>query len=656
MPPALRRFFLLWCCLFGLSGPGMAAAAPSAVPSATAAAAPEAPVSGLIKLDNFGYRPRDPKCAILSVASEGPVELRRESDRSLALAVPAAAVEELGEDRAQPPLRSGGAWRVDFSGLTQTGRYYLALPGLVIRSYGFSISDSVYDSAALAVAKSYFYQRCGGAKDRRFGGDWSDPEPCHLEDHVCQPLCGAGKDYGAMDYGELDLAGGWHDAGDYEKKIGVSTDCGQNAYADGGQTLWYLLTAYETAPAFFRDHGLKLPESGNQAPDLLNQAKWELDWYLKMQRPDGHVLAKVVVKDLGGFASPPSKDRNPRWYGPPTHEAEAIFVAALAHAARVYAQVPQFRDYARTLRTKAQVTWSLWVLRAPDSESRLWAAAELFRLDPGIEGARQAVERWGAWDRGVVLRLDSVVNFGIYAYLDSPVADPGVAEAMRGDLGRLVDQIFAADDAYGSGMPSQYYSWNSNWHKADCGQLLLWADRLGATGSHGNEECRRHALGFLHYLHGLNPLNMTYLTHASALGAQHGSWRIYNMWFGNQRDPLSSASFIGKPSGEPDPLYPYFAGTDNFGVSDGGASDFGPPPGFVPPGPTYQYAQLRGRSVPPLGPQGKGLPLAEAYRDWNWVDPGGTRSQPWIVNEAGIYDQASYLALAASFVGGAEGP
>jgi hypothetical protein len=68
----------------------------------------------------------------------------------------------------------------------------------------------------------------------------------------------------------------------------------------------------------------------------------------------------------------------------------------------------------------------------------------------------------------------------------------------------------------------------------------------------------------------------------------------------------------------------------------------------VPPGPTSQYASHGGKSRPPLQPDGSAAPLAKAYRDWNYSDATGTACQPWIVNEAGIYDLAALACPAHS--------
>jgi hypothetical protein len=607
------------------------------------------PVGGAAKLDNFGYRPGDPKMAYFVADPGAVVEVRRSEDDSLALALGPASILDRGQEAPGPhPIHGDHVWRVDFSALSATGRYYLEAPSLAQRSYDFSVDAQVYAAALTAVAKTYFYQRCGGPKAAAHGGPWSDGA-CHLSDQALQPLCGSGADYGAMAYGPLDLSGGWHDAGDYEKKLGRSDDCGQNAYGDGGQSLWFLLNAYERAPWAFGDGSLDIPESGNGVPDLLDQARWELDWYLKMQRPDGHVLAKVVVLNLGGFSSPPSADTNPRFYGPPSREAEAIFTACVAQAARIFAAVPGQSAYAATLRAAALKTWQAWVLAAPPGDYKLWAAAEVYRLDPSRTEARDAVDGDRAWSGTVWVNPANVALFGIVTYLQSPGATPTAVAGMRRSLGQLVDYIFNEDDAYDSGMPWWLYSWNSNWFKADVAQDLLWAADLGATGAHSAQACREHALQMLHYLHGANPLNMCYLSHADALGAKHGAWRIFNVWFGYYDDATSRARYIGKPAALDDPLYPYVSGADNFGIRDDDSSLYGPPPGYVPPGPTYMYVSLGGKALPPLAPDGQGLPYAKAYRDWDYGGPGGLQTQPWIVNEPGIYDQAAYLGLAAWF-------
>ncbi|MCZ7669345.1 MAG: glycoside hydrolase family 9 protein [Chloroflexi bacterium] len=95
----------------------------------------------------------------------------------------------------------------------------------------------------------------------------------------------------------IDVSGGWYDAGDYGKYV----NAGATAVSD-------LLWAYELFPQQFPDGQMNIPESGNGVPDLLDEARWELDWILKMQEPES-----------GGFTTwcnPPRKPPAIRLWNP----------------------------------------------------------------------------------------------------------------------------------------------------------------------------------------------------------------------------------------------------------------------------------------------------------------------------------------------------
>jgi hypothetical protein len=617
-----------------------------AVSSACLAASP-LKINGLIKVDTIGYRPGDQKFAVITADPKGWVEVRKVPGGETVLKLPFSAITDMGQDETDPPLHGDHVWQVDFSVLTLDGHYQIAAPKIGGLSYDFVISHDAYNKAALLASKSFFYQRCGIAKSTPYAGLWVDDQPCHLSDKAVKPLCTKGGDYGEKDYGVLDLSGGWHDAGDFEKKIGHSSDCGVDSYGYSGESLWYLMTAYEWNPGLFKNGVTNIPESGNGVPDILNEAKWELDWYLKLQQPDGHVIAKVFTTMLWKMTSPPSSDQAPRFYGPPTREAEGVFVASLAHASRLFAAFPPTVSYAKRLKEAALKTWNLWVKQSPDSGPRLWAAGELFRLDPKIEGAREAVEK-----STFLKNFQPPVNDafkGVLAYLESGKGDSEVEAQIRTALGAQVDLVFQRNDSYRSGMDYSLYLWNSNWDKAEEALALLWGARLKACGFHSAEECRNHAEDFLHYFHGLNPLNMFYMTHADLAGGKHGVWQPSQVWFNDSRNPAKMRRFSGKPVSIIDPLWPYTQGEDNFSVSDDHESEVGPAPGYVPDGPTFQYFQLKGQAEPPNLTGGESAPVLKAYRDWNFIDNTGLKTQPWIVNECGIYDTASYLLLCAAF-------
>jgi hypothetical protein len=380
----------------------------------------------------------------------------------------------------------------------------------------------------------------------------------------------------------------------------------------------------------FGDGQSRVPESGNGIPDILDEAKWELDWYLKMQQPDGHVLAGVRVRDLSKFKTPPSRDDNPRLYSPPTEKAECIFVADTAHAARVFAGFASTKAYASRLAQAAARTWKRVQAMPKGDEYRFWAASEWLRLNPKDAGAREAVETFKKWP-SYWMNFFNVTDYAVYNYLQTEGADPSIAAGMRTDLGIRVDDAFKMDDSYHSGMRDWYWSNGSTHAKLAHGIALWWSARLGATTKRTAAEIRAQAENYLHYLHGANPMSMTYMTNTDAMGAKHCIWRPWSMWF-------QGSQYSGKPQGISDPLYPYVSA---FGSGDSLPSQFGPPPGYLVSGPNNAYS---GSSSPPLLPGGKKPPMAKVYRDY--FDGQG---KSWEMNEVGIYFTSAYLLLASLY-------
>jgi hypothetical protein len=567
-----------------------------------------------------------------------------------ALVLTTTSVTDKGTDASSPLMSGDHVWWVDFSALTAPGTYYLYSPSLNEQSYNFQISDSRYQAPVTAALKSLYYARCGAPKTAAYGGVWNDAA-CHTADAACTAFCSASNSYPALNanYGTLNLLGGWHDAGDFEKKIGPGTSCGVTETGDNGDTLWYLLTAYELNPGLFPPNQINLPESGDGLPDILNQALWELNWYLKMQMADGHVLEGVHVTNLSTLASPPSEDTTPRGYMPPCFESEAVFTASMAHAARIFGGLAGGASTAAAFRAAALETWNDWVVNSPNTdpnalsylpygELKVWAASEIFRLDPAQSAAQSIVDNYTNWSSFALNPAGPYADWALFNYLQTPGATASTVSAMQTALGNYVNTLFGENDLYNSGMASWMYAWGSNQIKACAGLELYLAGKLGFTGSYSAAQCVSHAEDFLHYFHGANPLNMVYMTNTDSMGAEHCVWHLFNTWFGQYATASSLTNYIGKPAAVVDPLYPYAAG-------DNQTSNYGPPPGYVPDGPTYQYFQLGGTDVPPDSAGPAEAPYTKAYRDYN------NGSQPWVVNEGGIYDTASYLALSSVFAG-----
>ena len=173
-------------------------------------------VTGIVRADHFGWRPGDTKVAVaLELGGEG-IELRRVGDNALVGSFTASSQttdEDSGDEVAL----------VDFSSVTDIGTYYLYHPGGDERSYNFQIANDIYGIVGEAAVKSFYFQRCNQSRGLPYAGDalgghpgaggqWVDAA-CHGGDGAAT----AGP--GSPDHGPLDLHGGWHDAGDYQKTL-----------------------------------------------------------------------------------------------------------------------------------------------------------------------------------------------------------------------------------------------------------------------------------------------------------------------------------------------------------------------------------------------------------------------------------------------------
>lgn len=275
----------------------------------------------------------------------------------------------------------------DFSAFATAGKYYLYVPNYG-RSYPFSIGANVYDSAYYHVVRGLYYQRCGMALNPPYADSRWAHGACHTSDAVLHSSCANTSLYNNETINAtIPMPGGWHDAGDYGKYIPSVTEL-----------LHILFTAYELYPQRFPDGFNNIPESGNGVPDILDEAKWEIDWLKEMQAPDGGVYFKVTTTNWP--SSMPQNDLATRWLAEKTTFTTAHFAALMAASARYFQ--PYFPIYADTCLVRAKRAWDFLVLHPNpvpatgfenqpgigggeygdplgDIDERAWAAAELYK-------------------------------------------------------------------------------------------------------------------------------------------------------------------------------------------------------------------------------------------------------------------------------------
>lgn len=149
-------------------------------------------------------------------------------------------------------------YRFNFSSFKRPGRYYLQAGGG--KSPEFEIGDDVYKGTADFCLRYMRQQRSG------FNPFLKDS--CHTHDGYTL----YGEKAGIKDSTHIDVVGGWHDASDYLQYSSTSANA-----------TYHLIAAYRDFPTVFTDEKLANGLDGkNGMADVLDEAKWGLDWLLKM--------------------------------------------------------------------------------------------------------------------------------------------------------------------------------------------------------------------------------------------------------------------------------------------------------------------------------------------------------------------------------------
>jgi endoglucanase len=77
-----------------------------------------------------------------------------------------------------------------------------------------------------------------------------------------------------------------------------------------------MLDVYESNPAYFERLKLNLPESKNNIPDIIDEALWCTDLFLRIQQPDGSVPSAVESiehpSEPGWLVKQPTATTRPR--------------------------------------------------------------------------------------------------------------------------------------------------------------------------------------------------------------------------------------------------------------------------------------------------------------------------------------------------------
>ncbi|MYZ38771.1 MULTISPECIES: glycoside hydrolase family 9 protein [unclassified Streptomyces] len=544
-PSALRRG------LVGVLSGVLAVAGLTAAPRATAdAAAPKAAAAIAVQVNQVGYLPDGPKRATVVTAATAPTawELRSAAGATVASGVTTAR----GADTA-----SGDSTHLaDFSSYTGTGTgYTLVVDGQ--RSHPFDIRAGLYNTLRSDAMSFFYQQRSGIAIDPALAGAAYARPAGHLGIAPNKGDTSVPCQAGVCDYSR-DVRGGWYDAGDHGKYV-----------VNGGLSTWLLVNSFERAKragtdAALGDSTLRVPERGNGVPDVLDEARWELDFLMRMQVPEGKPLAgmafhKIHDANWTGLPTRPELDDQQRELHRPSTAATLNLAATAAQCARVYA--PYDAAFAARCLDSARRAWTAARanpnLIAPDSDGTgggaygdatvsdefYWAGAELYATTG--EAAYRDVVTASPWHTS----SGAFTSFG-FGWADTAALGRIVLATVptglpAAETTRLRASVTAAADAHlttmsGQGyavpLPATAYVWGSNGQVANNG--IVMAVAYGLTGQ---QRYRAGSIEALDYLLGRNTLGQSYV---SGYGEQPSRNQHHRFW-ANQYD----ASLPNPPAG-----------------------------------------------------------------------------------------------------------
>lgn len=504
-----------------------------------------------IRLNQLGVEAAGPKRAVLADPSIAPLSWTLRNGKG--------AIVASGKTKVFGADASSGehVHQIDFSGFKGSGDGYRLSVGAA-QSRPFAIGGRLY-GALKADALGFFYQnRASIPIEARFVQRPDLARPAgHAPDKVTcfNKADERGQVWAGCDY-TLDVSRGWYDAGDHGKYV-----------VNGGISVWTLLNAHERATvlgktstlAAFADGRGRIPENANGVSDLLDEARWELDFLLAMQVPQGTTMAlpvgqqrvgptgRLVLTDLdaSGMAHQrmgderwtalpmaPADAKETRYLYHPTTAATLNLAATAAQAARIWKTLdPAFSarclDVAQRAYAAARRNPEVYALGAFTGsggygdgnveDEFYWAAAELYATTGAAEYetalrasplflAGPAASEKPTGDIG----WPSVGALGTITLALAPNGlKPAEIATGRANLAASADRYLADGAGEGYGLPyaPKGYPWGST------SSVLNRAMVLGlAADFTGKAAYRDGAVDAMDWILGRNPLDRSFVT------------------------------------------------------------------------------------------------------------------------------------------------
>jgi endoglucanase len=244
-----------------------------------------------LSYNQYGYPSGAPKIASIQKDAPGPYTWVLKD---------VLAGSTIAQGTTLPPIKDSFTGdiihRADFSNIQRPGTYIISIDEK--SSAPFRIGNDIYAQLRRDALHFFYLMRSGIELNEAFAGKTWARKPGHLSDADIRAFAGTdaqGTKWQGYPF-RIDGSGGWYDAGDFGKYV-----------VNGGISVWTLQNAYERFPSYFSDGDQNIPEQRNGIPDILDECRWELEFMLRMQIPEGF--------DLSGMAFHKLHDRT--WSGVP---------------------------------------------------------------------------------------------------------------------------------------------------------------------------------------------------------------------------------------------------------------------------------------------------------------------------------------------------